>query len=428
MNIPLKKYISDHFSKLSPNPELSFSNIPRNQNQYLTHSYHRYPAKFIPGLASYLINTNTKKNDVVCDPFGGCGTTLVEAKINSRHSVGIDINPLASLISKTKITAISPRKLQNYTDDLLERIKNSKSTGKDREVNPRIKYWFDDQVLEGLLLIDNVIKKTADIEIKRFFQCAFSHILKNCSRWLMKSIKPTIDKKKIPPIPQKIFNQHLKFMIRKNYEFYEIISRKKLENISAKFYLRDARNTKLPKHFADYILTSPPYVTSYEYSELHQLGILWFNMTNDWKAFKKKFIGTTYRTDKNKGTNSEIASNIIQNMIYYGKDIGLAKSISTYYEDMWDFILESKRILKTSKKISLVLGNTSIKGVEILNAEVAYEQLLKAGFKNLEVEKRQTSSQSITPFRDIESGRFTSIANPNKRRAYQYEYIITGIN
>lgn len=33
---------------------------------------------------------------------------------------------------------------------------------------------------------------------RKFFLCAFSNILKSCSRWLTKSIKPQIDPKKQP--------------------------------------------------------------------------------------------------------------------------------------------------------------------------------------------------------------------------------------
>ena len=106
-------------------------------------------------------------------------------------------------------------------------------------------------------------------------------------------------------------------------------------------------------------------------------------------------------------------------------DVQLAKSVRSYYADMSDFIKEAKRILKKDKKMSLVIGNTSLKGVDILNAEVAYEQMTNLRFKDIKVEKRQTSFSSITPFRDKINGKFTSKKNPNKRRAYQYEYIIT---
>lgn len=415
--------ILSRFSNLKINEELAFSNIPRNENQYLTHAYHRYPAKFIPTLASYLIKINSKENDVVCDPFGGCGTSLVEAKVNGRHSIGIDINPLAALISKTKITPLNPEKLDSEISKLLKHIGRQKKT-RFRVNNEKIVYWFDEKTLVKLSIIYSAIQGVEDKNVQRFFKCAFSHILKNCSTWLMKSIKPTVDKDKIPTDPFDIFPKHLKFMSNKNLEF---CNRLKEENYNSKsaFYIRDARKTQLPSSSIDYILTSPPYVTSYEYADLHQLSILWFEYANDWLKFKKRFMGTSHRIAKNKNINSSIGEEIIKKLMYNGP--ALAVSVRTYYEDMADFILESKRILKKRKKISLVIGNTMIRGVDILNAEVAFEQMQSLGYRDVNVEKRQTSFQSITPYRDVTSGRFTSINNPNKRRAYQYEYVITGL-
>lgn len=417
--------ILDYFNSLEINQKLAFSNIPRGNNQYLTHGYHRYPAKFIPTLASHLIKEYSQENDLICDPFGGCGTALVEAKINGRYSIGIDINPLAALISKTKITSIDPKKLENAISLLLMKIKRQeKPTFKVN--NEKLKFWFDEETLNKLSLIYSVIQLTEDRNIRRFYQCAFSHILKNCSTWLMKSIKPTVDKGKKPSDPMDIFPRHLNFMTRKNLEFYNKVKDQNYDQIKSVFYIRDARMTNLPSHSVDYILTSPPYVTSYEYADLHQLSILWFEYTNDWIKFKKKFIGTSHRLAKNKNIHSIIGEEIISQLMY--NDPAVARGVRAYYEDMADFILESKRILKMNKKVSLVIGNTTIKGVNILNAEVAYEQMKNLGYRNLKADKRQTSSQSITPFRDIVSGRFTSKENPNKRRAYQYEYIISGVN
>ena len=43
---------------------------------------------------------------------------------------------------------------------------------------------------------------------------------------------------------------------------------------------------------ADFIVTSPPYVTSYEYADLHQLPSLWFGYLNTLPEFREKFIGS----------------------------------------------------------------------------------------------------------------------------------------
>ena len=335
------------FRNIKIDSRLAFSNIPRGLTNSLTHAYHRYPAKFIPNLASFLIERNTKKGDLICDPFGGCGTTLVEAKIAGRDSIGIDINPLASLISRTKITPINPNKLNKQTEIFLEGLSVVEEVVQVKH-QEKLEKWFTPTNLSKLDLIYQKIAVIKDPYIKRFFLCAFSHILKNSSKWLTKSIKPQIDPNKVEQNPISIFARHLRFMSDKNETFFNKLLSKNNFKVKASFYIRDARKTGLPTNSIDYIVTSPPYVTSYEYAELHHLSLIWFNLAEDWIDFKKRFIGTKHRSAKNKPLNSPIAYSIVDQLEYNSP--ALAKKVRTYYEDMLDFIGEFKRILKQKKK------------------------------------------------------------------------------
>ncbi len=70
---------------------------------YGSHGWHRYVGRFPPQLVRALINYfGLKSGDVVCDPFLGSGTTLVEARLLGLKGLGIEICPLSSLISRTK--------------------------------------------------------------------------------------------------------------------------------------------------------------------------------------------------------------------------------------------------------------------------------------------------------------------------------------
>ena len=79
--------------------------------RYYTHGYHQYSAKYIPQIPNRLISNFTKKNDLILDNFMGSGTTLVESKVLGRNAIGIDVNPLACLISKVKTTTIQKSKI-----------------------------------------------------------------------------------------------------------------------------------------------------------------------------------------------------------------------------------------------------------------------------------------------------------------------------
>jgi DNA modification methylase len=89
------------------------------ETTYLTHCYHSYPARFIPQIPQTIIENFTCKGDVVLDPFCGCGTALVESVLRGRRAVGVDINPIACLITKVKTTPLEPSKLKNYASSLI---------------------------------------------------------------------------------------------------------------------------------------------------------------------------------------------------------------------------------------------------------------------------------------------------------------------
>src|ERR1700751_2131783 len=46
---------------------------------FLTHDIHPYPAKFIPQVPGTLIATLSARGELIFDPFGGSGTTALEA-------------------------------------------------------------------------------------------------------------------------------------------------------------------------------------------------------------------------------------------------------------------------------------------------------------------------------------------------------------
>ena len=279
------------FKKVKTDSSWAFTDKTRKDTAYITHGYHRYPAKFIPQIVSRLIDRYTEKGELVVDSFGGCGTTLVESKVMGRSSIGVDINPVAILITKSKKTPIEPIKIEKQFLRLKEKMdffnKNTKVKTLEHE---RIDYWFKPEEKRKLTFLFSEISKTKDQDIRDFFYCGFSNILKNCSIWLQKSNKPTRDLKKKPADPFVIFPRQIKTMLRGNTNFFNLLQEKKCLKTSCNVYCTDARKIPVKSNSVDLIITSPPYVTSYEYADLHQLTALWFEYTKDLSDFRKRFI------------------------------------------------------------------------------------------------------------------------------------------
>ena len=96
--------------------------------KYSNHGFHTYPAMMIPQIAKRLMETYGKNAKVLLDPFMGSGTALLEATLhnNFEKAYGIDINPLALLISKVKTTPIEPKLLAKEYKSLMAKCLDTK--------------------------------------------------------------------------------------------------------------------------------------------------------------------------------------------------------------------------------------------------------------------------------------------------------------
>jgi DNA modification methylase len=66
-----------------------------------------YRACFKPQLPNFFIKKYTKEGDIVYDPFGGRGTTAVEAALMGRKIIQNDINPISTILSAGRLAVPS---------------------------------------------------------------------------------------------------------------------------------------------------------------------------------------------------------------------------------------------------------------------------------------------------------------------------------
>ena len=211
-------------------------------------------------------------------------------------------------------------------------------------------------------------------------------------------------------------------MTRSNADFFNLLQERGFLKTSCDVYCADARKIPVKANSVSLIVTSPPYVTSYEYADLHQLTALWFEYAKDLSDFRKRFIGTSHNGVKEIIFNSKIAENIKQNLEKKNKK--LAKEVAIYFSEMNQCFGEMKRLLKKNGRACIVIGNTGLKGVKILNAEVFVEQLQNLGFRVDKIIKREIPSKNLPSTRDKKTGRFVKATDKKKVLAYPTEYIL----
>lgn len=283
--------------------------------------------------------------------------------------------------------------------------------------NERILYWFSNKQIDDLAKLKHSISSVVtEDKYRNFFLCAFSNILKSCSRWLTKSIKPQVDPHKKEKDVILAFNEQVLMMQKANAQ--NLIKKENLATIETVNFLQRA----IDEPFVDLVITSPPYVTSYEYADLHQLSTLWLGFTNDYKTFREGTIGSLYHSQNFENNIKElnsVGSNIVFQL--YALDKAKARAVAKYYIDMQKVVQKVFKILNAGGACLFVIGNTEYKGVKIDNARHLIESLLLNEFYNIDVNRRKISNKILTPYRD-KYGKFTT--NKNSRKIYSEEFII----
>ena len=100
-----------------------FPDARREKTTYMTHGAHGYTSKYIPQIPYNLIKKYSKKGDLILDNFVGSGTTLVEACILGRNSIGVDLSQYPCLISSVKTAKLTKPDLTEL-DIIIQKITN----------------------------------------------------------------------------------------------------------------------------------------------------------------------------------------------------------------------------------------------------------------------------------------------------------------
>lgn len=422
------------FTSLPFAPDWSFAELNAKDTSEGTHAYHSYPMRFVPQLARKLLDEYSQPDDLVVDPFMGSGTTIVEAAMKGHAAVGIDVNPIAKLITDAKITAVEPLVLDKATDRLLKRLSENRAREPiqfDQSVSARIDFWFPPLQREQLEALLTAITLEPNAKARLLFLCAFSSILKKCSLWYPGSTKAIRSEKRRrnPEDPYRAMSNHLRLMTERNQQLYEFWGPHSARTRPAiRTYRQDVRRLKLPPSSADLMITSPPYVTSYDYAELHQLSLLWLGYATTYQDVRGSFVGTTHGVSSAPKPEmirnwSLLAGDTVDSMLSSRAQPHLNRAVAGYFADMWVFLGNIRRVLKPRGRLVLVIGNTVLRGVLIRNAEVLAEMGANLGFTQVDVIKRQIPLKSIPQRRNPQNGQFASGTN-GVTNVYPEEYVL----
>ncbi len=175
----------------------------------------------------------------------------------------------------------------------------------------------------------------------------------------------------------------------------------------------------------DLIVTSPPYVTSYDYASIHQLSTLWLRYTSDYRSLQKNMLGKRYhvkepdlRAIKRLSSSAEKTYSAL-----VSKERSKAYSVARYFLDIDKAVVKCRRMLNESGMALFVIGNTQYRNVKIDNVGHLENCMDRAGFCSVKTIPRRVSLKTMTPYRD-DQGRFTR--DSTQRKVYSEEFVVIG--
>lgn len=336
------------------------------------HDIHPYPAKFIPQLPRGLISRLSGRGETILDPFGGSGTTALEAVKLGRKAISIDANPLSALIGRVKTARfeydtrkelnahhatllthlesgdLSPLTLMKYNSAHAPKIFNQKK-------------WFADTAYAELCLIRSRIDELESADGQDIALVTLSRIVIKASFQDSETRYKSVPRE--VPIGETLrrYLRELEAVIR-SVEKNEAVTRYGI----SQFLCDDIRligKEKLPDGVADLVVTSPPYGNATDYHLYHRFRLLWL-------GFNPVALG-----------HIEIGSHL--------KHQRESSGFPSYLADMEAALATMHRALKPGRYAALVIGDSVYKGETYDPAEALYERADSLGFEACTIVDRE---------------------------------------
>ena len=236
------------------------------------HSIHPYPARFVPHIPRHLIQLfQPVVNGPVLDPFCGSGTTLVESQAQGIASFGIDVNPIATLISSVKTNP--PRHEISSTATRLALAAEASADSTPPTI-PRLAHWFTAGAILALSKLTGVLNDVSEPRTRDALRVALSRIIVRVSRQDSDTRYAAVERSVDEADVYRLFVDSARALDEVfNAEHSNMFRRWAPSQVIARDVLT-VEPHELPHQFG-LVITSPPYPNAYEYWLYHKYRMYW---------------------------------------------------------------------------------------------------------------------------------------------------------
>lgn len=362
-----------------------------------THWLHSYPAKMFHRIPRIILRELDIGGDaVVLDPFCGSGTVLVEAALRGNNAIGIDVNPLARLLTKVKSTQLPSHELHRLGDILVARARAYSSFNENDKL---IDFWFKPEAQKSLFQLRSAIDYIQDPTQRDFFLITLSSIVRRCSL-ADPAIPPPVRLsqermhkgncryRRHLALAQKLTSQtvydHFASALTNNIRrIHQLGSCTHLGQVNVLGPNAEAAATTLPPHSVDLILTSPPYCGAQKYARTFRLELYWLGYNQSQIAEIDRCTLGTERISRAKEIHQLTTGNSNQDALIcnvWKRNPTRATMLSAYFCYLERFLRECRRVLRPTGDAFVTFGTSHFAGIRVDMAEYFAQLATEVGF------------------------------------------------
>lgn len=356
-----------------------------------THYLHPYPAKLLPHIAHFFLASKSfcPVSGVVLDPFAGSGTVALETCLSGRAAVYADTNPLARLITQSKVCTTANLDFGSAITSLRYRYSRSRAVHHPNVVN--IAKWYAPAVIRGLVRIKAAIDQESCEMTRRLFEATFSATVRKVSNADLRLSVPVLAKEKqVPGTSEEVwecFIEQYNANVRRIRNLSDMLPKEASLTLAGP----DARKLvslsggALSPNSIDLVITSPPYAGAQKYIRASSLSLGWLGLAEAGalKPLENVTIGREHlakiSVDAFPTTSVNDANKVIARV--REKNPTRAAICATYLNEMEDVFKQIQEVLKPGGKLVLVIGNNEVCGEKFLSSNYMTTMLLALGFK-----------------------------------------------
>jgi tRNA G10 N-methylase Trm11 len=354
------------------------------------HGLFRYPAKYLPQIARALLEEVAPPGEPVLDPFSGSGTTLVEAARLSVPSVGLDLNPLAVLLSEVKSSATDPDRLREAGEEV---VAHAASLGEEQAPVPEFRnrdYWFPPESLRPLAALRAAIDR-APTALRGALLVTLLSIVKDCSNASTYHYKLTRSRE-----PEPVTGEAVARLFRRRVERAARAFTGYRPAVPARSVMGDSRRLPFPDATFGAVVTHPPYSISFDFVRSFKIYLWWLAPGRDTVSLDRSMIGNQRR---NVGEPPETGIAAIDRITrrVFEQDARDGLAVGHFFADMDRAVREAGRVLRPGGALALYMGDSQARWTKLEAPTGLVSLARRAGFESVlrlprEVPKRASSS------------------------------------